>query len=125
VTGVPARFSKQTKLATVLVALTAPLILAPSAHADPTDDMNYIQELYAMGMDRTTLHAPTPQAMLDLGHSICQTLGNGRDPDALASHIEGALPNLSMNQAQFLISAAVTNYCPNVLPRPLPWSPQH
>jgi hypothetical protein len=63
--------------------------------------------------------------MLDLGHSICQILGNGRDPSALASHIEGALPNLSVNQAQFLISAAVTNYCPNVLPRPLPWSPQH
>jgi excisionase family DNA binding protein len=32
--------------------------------------------------------------------------------------------NLSQGQAQYLISVAVTNYCPNVLPQPLPWSPQ-
>jgi hypothetical protein len=75
-----------------------------------------------MGMDRATLHAPTPEAMLDLGHAICRDLHNGRNPNDMVAAIERSLPNLSQNQVQFLISAAAGNYCEDVLSsNPLPW----
>ena len=121
---VPKYRSRRTKLATVLVAVAAPLTLAPAARADPTDDMNYIQELYTYGVTRQSIGA-SPEQYLSLGHAICQDLAKGRDPNDMASSILKARPNLTQQQAQGLISVSVVNYCPDVLPRPLPWSPQH
>jgi len=123
VIDVPEHLSKRTKLATAQVALTGLLILAPTAHADPTDDMNYIQKLYEFGITRQSMGA-SPEEFLSLGHAVCQHLANGQDPNGMASHIEQARPNLTQMQAQMLISASVVNYCPNVLPKSLPWSPQ-
>jgi hypothetical protein len=111
-------------LLTIIAAVSAALVLEPAAQADPAD-INYLQELMEMNLTPATLHAPPgTQGVIALGHGICEHLGNGQSPNDLVSRIEGQLPNLSQNQVQFLISAAVTNYCPNVLPTPLPWSPQ-
>jgi hypothetical protein len=79
--------------------VTAALILAPAANADPSDDAA-------------------------LGHAICNDLVNERSPNDIVTAIEHARSNLSQEQIQSLISIAVNNYCPDVLPRPLPSSPQ-
>jgi hypothetical protein len=104
----------------IIAAVSAALILAPAAKADPAD-INYLQELMAMNLTPATLHAPPgTQGVIALGHGICQDLGKGRDPNGMVSAIERSLPNLTQNQVQFLISAAVTNYCPDY-PKQLPW----
>lgn len=93
-------------------------------------DAEYLQELNISGLNPATLHAPNLATEVTLGHGICSDLAKGRTPNDLESHVEQALPNLrarlenGLSQSQMLISIAVTNYCPYVLPRPLPWSPQ-
>jgi Protein of unknown function (DUF732) len=81
------------------------------------------RELYAFGISRKTLGL-SPGAFLDVGNTICTGLGRGRDPNAMVSGIQTAWPNLTQQQSQMLISVSVGNFCPNVLPKPLPWSPQ-
>jgi hypothetical protein len=46
----PEHRSRRTKLATVLVALAAPLVLAPVAHADPAHFYAYLDCLKAGGL---------------------------------------------------------------------------
>src|SRR5690349_11280741 len=114
---------------TAVAAVSATLFVAPEAHADPPAPANpealysYIQELYAFGISRQTLGL-SPGAFLDVGNTICTGLGRGRDPNAMVSGIQTAWPNLTQQQSQMLISVSVGNFCPNVLPKPLPWSPQ-
>ncbi len=85
--------------------------------------MNYIQELYSFGITRQTLGL-SPNAFLEVGPTICTGLSRGRDPNDMAASLLKAWPNLSQRQSQMLISVSVVNFCPNVLPKPLPWSPQ-
>ena len=114
---------------TAVIAVSAALFVAPEANADPPAPANpedvytYIQELYAFGISRQTLGLG-PGAFLDVGNTICTGLGRGRDPNAMVSGIQTAWPNLTQQQSQMLISVSVGNFCPNVLPKPLPWSPQ-
>jgi len=42
----------------------------------------------------------------------------------MVSGIQTEWPNLTQQQSQMLISVSVGNFCPTVLPKPLPWSPQ-
>lgn len=116
---------RKTCVAAIAAACTA-LIFTPAANADPfsSTDLEYLQELSAYGLNPATLHAPNPAAEVSLGHGVCEELAKGRTPNDLVSSIGRSLPNLSLRQSQGLISVAVINYCPNVLSRPLPWSPQ-
>jgi hypothetical protein len=80
-----------------------------------------------LGMNPVTLHAPSLSAEVALGQRICLDLGpgsGGSSPNDLVTNTQRSLPNLTQQQIQMLVTAAVTNYCPYVLPRPLPWSPQ-
>ena len=76
-------------------------------------------------MSPVTLRLPNPAAEIALGQRICLDLGlgsGGGSPNDMVTNMGRSLPNLSQDQIQMLISAAVTNYCLDILPRPLPWA---
>lgn len=104
--------------------VSAALILPPVAKADQ-NDLGYLEELNMLGLTPATLSLPNPAAEIGLGQRICLDLGpagGGATPNDLVINMNRSLPNLDRNHVQLLISEAVVHYCPNVLPRPLPWA---
>jgi hypothetical protein len=111
-----------------VVAVLAALILAPASKADPATplpgpgyerfsrtDIGYLQELNMFGMNPVALHAPSLSAEVALGQRICLDLGpgsGGSSPNDLVTNMQRSLPNLTQQQIQMLVTAAVTNYCP-------------
>ncbi|WP_419538268.1 DUF732 domain-containing protein [Mycobacterium colombiense] len=105
-------------------AVLAALILAPVARADQ-NDVAYLQELNALGLTPATLNLTSPAAEIGLAQRICLDLGpagGGASPNELVTNMNRSFPNLDRNHLQLLVSEAVDHYCPNVLPRPLPWA---
>jgi hypothetical protein len=98
------------------------LIVLPVAHADTGQDENYLSELDTFGMNPATLRVPNPAREIDLGHGVCIDLAAGQRPNDMVGAMSRDLPNLTTRQLQMLVTAAVTNYCADVLPTPLPWS---
>jgi hypothetical protein len=106
--------------------LAIALVPTPAAHADPSTlppNVQFEEDLNMIGLNPTTLHLPTPtlKAEDDLGNAICRHLGNGTDPNESVNVImtDG---HLSQNDTRAVVTFAVTDLCPNVLPRPLPWA---
>jgi hypothetical protein len=105
-----------------VATLATVLLSTPAAHADDTDDI-YLSELNDFGLTPAALHVPNAAREVALGHTICIDLATSSEsPNDMVIAMSRDLSNLSQNQLQMLVSAAVTNYCEDVLPRPLPWA---
>jgi hypothetical protein len=104
-----------------LAAISAAPILALVANADPGADANFVQELSAYGMSPATLHKPNWTMVVYMGQATCYDLRTpGVDANEMVKNMQRDLPNLSQTDIQFLVSAAVGAYCPD-LPKQLPW----
>jgi hypothetical protein len=102
------------------------LLTAPVASAD--SDSDYLQELGWIGITPATTGRP-PVALVGMGRATCGDLAQGADPNLLAAQLQGVV-RLAQSQSpytmgQLWVTTAVTTLCPNVLPHPLPWAPQH
>jgi Protein of unknown function (DUF732) len=104
----------------------ATLLIAPAVRADSNDD-NYLNALAANGITSAT----GPDALIKIGHSVCNSLSRGFTPaqDAMTlrdtwrggadhggltpSGIPGAV---NLSQASAWVTAAAVNYCPTPHP---------
>jgi hypothetical protein len=114
VIDVPERPSKPTKLVTVLVALTAPLILAPTAQADTgiftLAEAQYLEQLAGQGILPQTLGMTNGRDEVGLGHGICVAL-NDHSHDVVDAGIKRNWSNLSQLQINALVGFAVADFC--------------
>ena len=104
-----------------IAALALSLSCAASASADQSDD-DYLSQIDAIGLTPARLHVPGPDRQIALGHAICYDLAGGQSPNDMVTAMSRDLPSVSQEDIQFLISAALSSYCGDVLPRPLPWA---
>jgi hypothetical protein len=114
------------RVITGAVGLAVALLPAPVASAD--SDSDYLAQLGWIGITPATTGRP-PAALLGVGRAICGDLAQGEDPDQMAAQLQGAVrlaqSQSSYTMGQLWVTTAVTTLCPNVLPHPLPWAPQH
>ncbi len=90
------------------VLLSAALLFAPSAAADPTDDA-FIAALENYGID-----TDGRDITIAHGHAVCAALDSGQDSGALALRLVND-PKLNISTRQqggFFVGASVAAYCP-------------
>jgi hypothetical protein len=93
-----------------IAAVSAALILAPSAAADPSVPItpNDYQFLRDMAQMRVT---GTPFAMISEGHWFCTSLDRGDSVDNLDSKVKTDNPQFTQDQVNALFGLAVFHYC--------------
>ena len=94
----------------VIAAISAALILAPSAAADPAgpitpNDYQFLRDMAQMGV------TGTPFAMISEGHWICTSLDRGDSVNNLDSKVKADNPQFTQDQVNALFGLAVFHYC--------------
>jgi hypothetical protein len=89
----------------VCAGALAPLMVAPIAHADATDDA-FLSALKAKG-----IHFGSPDKAFIAGHEVCDELANGKTAVQVASTVQG---NSDMDgyHAGYFVGASIRAYCP-------------
>jgi hypothetical protein len=93
-----------------IAAVSAALILAPVAHADPGDDANYREQLAQYGI------AGDANAIA-WGYRTCDYVSHGIPPLVEAHELIENSPQLTQKQAEAEVDAAIMSYCISVLGR--------
>jgi hypothetical protein len=102
--------------ALIAAAVSAALILAPAAQADPDpgiftqNEANYLLELSHQGILPQTLGMLNGRNEVGLGYGICDALADHSDNDVQAG-IKRHWPNLTQVQVNALIGFAVADFC--------------
>lgn len=86
----------------------AGLILAPPAHADIWTDIQFVREVG----DLQISNMGSRDAVINLGHVICQSLDNGMEYDRIVASMD----TLTTEAANKVASLAVEHICPNHWP---------
>ncbi len=97
-----------TRVIACAAAAVAALALAAVAHADPSDDANYREQLAQYGI------AGDANAIA-WGHRICNYVSNGIPPLVEAHELLENSPQLTQKQAEAEVDAAIMSYCISVL----------
>lgn len=89
----------------VCAGALAPLMVAPIAHADATDDA-FLSALKAKG-----IHFGSPDKAFIAGHEVCDELANGKTAVQVASTVQS---NSDMDgyHAGYFVGASIRAYCP-------------
>jgi hypothetical protein len=93
-----------------LTAVSAALILAPTATADPAVPITPNDQQLLRGMAQMGVTA-TPFDMISEGHWICSSLDQGDGVNDLDSKIKADNPQFSQRQVNALIGFSVAAYC--------------
>jgi hypothetical protein len=113
------------------------LILAPPARVNlplTQEDDNFFQQVNTFGWSFRSLHLPGPAQQAEFGRGICDDLlgeaaypipdggvvSGKTDPNTEVARVRQAEPQLSLEDAQTVVTASVTSYsaCSNIA---LPW----
>jgi hypothetical protein len=86
-------------------ALLGPLVPAPAAHANPTDDA-FIAALHAHGIEHES-----PKAAIAAGHLVCHQLGMGKTQEQIATDVMNS-SGIPGDDAGFFVAIAERAYCP-------------
>jgi hypothetical protein len=93
------------------VALLGPLVSAPAAHADATDDA-FIAALRAHGI----VH-DTPHSAIAAGHLVCHQLDMGKTQEQIATDVMSS-STLDGANAGYFVAVAERAYCPQYADTP-------
>ena len=86
-------------------ALLGPLVTAPIAHADATDDA-FVAALRAHGIEHESA-----QAEITAGHLVCHQLDMGKTQDQIATDVMNS-STLDGANAGYFVAVAERAYCP-------------
>jgi Protein of unknown function (DUF732) len=89
----------------VAVALIGPLVAAPSARADATDDA-FLAALHAHGITHESA-----QSAIAAGHLVCHQLDMGKTQEQIATDVMNS-STLDGNNAGYFVAIAERAYCP-------------
>ena len=97
-------------VASIGLALLAPLGAVSTAHADTTDN-NFLAALKSEGI---TDHV-SPSHAIEAGHMVCQKLSDGMTPNEVAYDIlnSSSMPGYHCG---YFVGAAIDAYCPQYRP---------
>ena len=87
------------------VALVGPLVAAPAAHADGTDNA-FIAALHAHGITHES-----DQTAIAAGHLVCHQLDMGKTQEQIATDVMNS-STLDGNNAGYFVAVAERAYCP-------------
>jgi hypothetical protein len=117
--GIIIRFSRDSNLAdlgvavqkfTVLsAAVLSAVFLAAPAHADSSDDA-FLKAIQGHGITATS-----DQAMITIGHVVCNEFGKGKSPNAIVAELELYGNQMSESDAKFVVQTASAAYCPEYI----------
>jgi hypothetical protein len=91
-------------IVSIVAALAALLLSTPAAHADTGDDANYEEQLAQYG-----IHGDVNS--IGWGHRICNRISQGSSPTAEAQELRENSPQLTEQQADGEVDAALMSYC--------------
>jgi Protein of unknown function (DUF732) len=87
------------------VALLGPVVPAPTAHANPTDDA-FIAALHAHGIEHES-----PKAAISAGHLVCHQLDMGKTQEQIATDVMNS-SGIDGDDAGYFVAIAERAYCP-------------
>jgi Protein of unknown function (DUF732) len=93
------------------VALLGPLVSAPAAQADATDDA-FIAALRAHGITHDT-----PHSAIAAGHLVCHQLDMGKTQEQIATDVMSS-STLDGDNAGYFVAIAERAYCPQYADMP-------
>jgi hypothetical protein len=93
------------------VALLGPLVSAPGAHADATDDA-FIAALRAHGITHDSAHSE-----IAAGHLVCHQLDMGKTQEQIATDVMSS-STLDGENAGYFVAIAERAYCPQYADMP-------
>jgi len=101
----------------IAASLTALVLPAPTAHADP-DPLSVGAYLHALN----ATHVPydNPGRIVDIANTACQQARGGTDFDAVHQNTAGN--GYTAGQAGYILGAAVAAFCPDMRPALDRWS---
>jgi hypothetical protein len=92
-------------------ALLGPLVSAPAAHADATDDA-FIAALRAHGITHDS-----PHSAISAGHLVCHQLDMGKTQEQVATDVMSS-STLDGDNAGYFVAIAERAYCPQYADMP-------
>jgi hypothetical protein len=101
-------------LVAAAVALIGPLGAVQTAHAD-TNDNKFIAMMNSEGI---TDHI-SPSHAIEAAHSVCDKLGGGESPTAVANDVLNS-SSMPAYHAGYFVGAAIKVYCPQFTPEETP-----
>jgi hypothetical protein len=91
------------------IATAVALCLAIPANADSADEA-FLKAVYGHGITATS-----DQAMLNLGHVICNELGQGMSANGIVAQGELRGNTMSESDARFVVQTASAAFCPEFI----------
>jgi len=99
------------RLPVALVSAAAVIGLAAPAHADATQDHNFVVSLQAAGITYTS-----PESAVAAGKQVCEMAKSGKPGVEVVKTLQSENPGLSQTNAAKFTAISASVYCPDQLP---------
>jgi len=99
------------RLPVALVSAAAVIGLAAPAHADATQDHNFVVSLQAAGITYTS-----PESAVAAGKQVCEMAKAGKAGVEVVKTLQSENPGLSQTNAAKFTAISASVYCPDQLP---------
>jgi Protein of unknown function (DUF732) len=96
---------------TILAVAAALMLSSGIAHADPSDDADYLRALHKQGITATG----GDQTMIKLGHMICDLRSDGYSENSAISMAKLHGKSMTDQDAKVIVTSAEAAYCPEYI----------